>query len=223
MPSTAHPGGGVGALPNGSSHPDLLFQPHDMHLSGSELPDPSVWQALGRQATMDPFSVGEDMNIDSVGLDFYAQNGFDCRKDINEETGAAILGPVISFSSTVLRSQAEASVMGSLIADYIAWLRKVPPGGGGSVNEGPHYVGILETLETRVRELCDSSQSKSNSALRELITALEGIAPPGGAMATRLASLDEELQDQARERAEFFRSRYNICALLTEQARNISQ
>ncbi|KAH6645368.1 hypothetical protein BKA67DRAFT_110990 [Truncatella angustata] len=221
-PSTVHPGGG-GAPLNGSNHPDMLYQQHNLHLSASALPDPSIWQALERQATIAPFSVSDDMNIDPVSLDFYAPNGFNCHRDINEETGAAILGPVTAFSSAVLRNQAEASVMGSLIADYIAWLRKVPPGGGGSVNEGPHYVGILETLETRVRELCDTSQSRSSSALRELVTALEGIAPPGGAMATRLASLEDELQKEAQERAKFFRSRYNICALLTEQARNMSQ
>lgn len=164
------------------------------------------------------------MSIDPVGLDLYAQNGFDSSpSNISEDTGTAILEPVISFSSTVLRSQAEASVMGSLIADYIAWLRKVPPSGGGSVNEGPHYVGILETLEARVRELCENNQSKSSSALQELVTSLKGIAPPGGSMATRLTGLGDELQEEARKHAEFFRSRYNICALLTEQASKISK
>lgn len=180
-------------------------------------------QALQRQATIAPFSVSEDMNIDPGSLDFYPQNGFGCHRDFDEETGAAILGPVTTFSSAVLRNQSEASVMGSLVADYIAWLRKVPPGGGAPINEGPHYVSILETLETRVRELCDMSQSRTSSALQELVISLEQIAPPGGAMAARLTSLEDELQKEAHEHSEVFRSRYNICALLTEQARNISK
>ncbi|KAF3011505.1 hypothetical protein E8E14_008236 [Neopestalotiopsis sp. 37M] len=227
-PSTMHQGvgggGGVGAPSSVSNHTDLLYQQQNLHPSGPDLSDPSIWQTLERQTTMAPFGVlGEDMNIDPVGLDFYPHSGFDSHRNISEETGAAILGPVTAFSSAVLRNQAESSVMGSLIADYIAWLRKVPPGGGGSVNQGPHYVGILETLETRVRELCDTSQSRSSSALQELVAALKVVAPPGGAMATRLDGLEDELQKEAAERAEFFRSRYNICALLTEQARNMSQ
>ncbi|KAK6066873.1 hypothetical protein SCUP234_11628 [Seiridium cupressi] len=222
MPSTVNPSEGFGALPNESNQPDLLYQQHNLHLSGSEVLDPSIWQSLERPVTVAPFSVNEDMNIDTVSFDFHPQSGFDCHRDVNEETGATILGPVAAFSSTVFRNQAEASVMGSLVADYIAWLRKVPPGGGAPVNEESHYVAILETLETRVRELCDTTQSKTRSALQELVTALEEIAPPGSAMATRLTNLEDELLKEAQERSELFRSRYNICALLKEQAHNIS-
>ncbi|KUI54259.1 hypothetical protein VP1G_01689 [Cytospora mali] len=113
--------------------------------------------------------------------------------------------------------------MASVVADYIAWLRKAPPGGGvPTASQNPVYLGMLETLESRLRELCDMSQSRSNSALRELVSALEAIAPPGGAMAAKLGSLEEVLQKEARERAQVFRSRYNLCALLSEQSRNTS-
>jgi hypothetical protein len=165
------------------------------------------------------------MNIDPLHLDFYSQDvdGFGLQKVIGEETGAAILGPVTSFASAMFRGRAEASVMASVVADYISWLRKAPPGGGvPSPAESPVYLGMLETLETRLRELCDMSRSSSNNALRELVAALEAIAPPGGAMATRLASLEGDIQKEARERAEVFRSRYNPCALLSEQCRNTS-
>ncbi|ETS88150.1 hypothetical protein PFICI_01978 [Pestalotiopsis fici W106-1] len=222
-PSAVHLGGrDVDAPVNPSRETDLLYQEQDLHPADQDLSDPPMWPTLEEHAQFE--ANGEHMNIDPVGLDFYVSNAnvTDYHKNISEETGTAILGPVVAFSSAVLRNQAEASVMGSLIADYIDWLRKVPPGGGGSVNQGPHYVGILETLETRVRELCDTSQSRSSSALSELITALKGVAPPDGALAARLDGLEDELQKEACERAEFFRSRYNICALLTEQARNIS-
>lgn len=219
LPPTTH-----SELHSGSNHPDLLNQPQDLHLFGSVPIDPSIWQAMeGQNSTIAPFSVSEDTNIDPMNLDLYAPTGFDRHRAIDEQTGAAILGPITTFSSAVLRNQAEASVMGSLIADYIAWLRKVPSGGGTPLNEGSHYVSILDTLETRVRELCEMNQSRSSSALRELITALEEIAPQGGAIATRLASLEGELKKETQERAASFRSRYNICALLTEQARNLSQ
>ncbi|KAL9477692.1 hypothetical protein ACSS6W_007533 [Trichoderma asperelloides] len=73
------------------------------------------------------------------------------------------------------------------------------------------------TLETRLRELCDVSQSNNKSALEELVTALEEIAPPGRTTAMRLATLEEDLSKEVQERAEFFRTRYTPCALLKEQ------
>ncbi|KAK6215896.1 hypothetical protein LQW54_004076 [Pestalotiopsis sp. IQ-011] len=108
--------------------------------------------------------------------------------------------------------------MGSLIADDIAWLGNVPSGGGGSINQGRHCVGILETLETRVRELCDTNRSRSSSALQEMVAALKDVAPPGGAMAERLDKLEDEVKKEAADHTEFFRARCNICALMTEQA-----
>ncbi|KKY35450.1 putative c6 zinc finger domain protein [Diaporthe ampelina] len=150
------------------------------------------------------------MNIDPSDTVFYAQDGFTPRSGINEETGAAILEPVTRFTSAIFRSQAETLVMASVVADYIAWLRKAPPGGGiPTVDESPVYLGMLDNLEIRLRELCEMSQSRSAEALRELVAALGAIAPAGGAMAARLGNLEGDLQREAQERAEVFRSRYN--------------
>lgn len=161
------------------------------------------------------------MNIDSFDASVYPQDMLAPRRGVDEDTGAAILGPITRFSSAIFRAQAETLVMASVVADYIAWLRKAPPGGGiPNVSESPVYLGMLDNLEVRLRELCEMSQSRSTSALRELVSDLGAIAPPGGEMAARLDSLEEDLQREARGRAEVFRSRYNPCALLSEQARN---
>lgn len=177
-----------------------------------------------RENELSIFPLDQYMNIDSTNLDFYPQDGFAPQRGIDEETGLAILEPVTKFSSAIFRAQAETTVMASVVADYIAWLRKAPPGGGiPTATESPVYLGMLDNLEIRLRELCEMSHSSNADALRELVTDLEALAPPGGAMAARLGSLEDDLRKEAQERAEVFRSRYNPCALLSEQSRNTSQ
>lgn len=181
-------------------------------------------QTPGKENALPLFPMDEYMNIDSFNLDFYPRNIFSPQRGIDEATGAAILEPVTKFSSAIFQTQAETLVMASVVADYIAWLRKAPPGGGiPTVTESPVYLGMLDNLETRLRELCEMSQSRSSGALKELVAALGAIAPPGGTMAERLGSLEDDLQKEAQQRAEVFRSRYNPCALLSEQSRNTSQ
>lgn len=180
-------------------------------------------QALGADNGLPLFPMDDYMNIDPTNAHFYAQDGFDPPRGIDEKTGAAILDPVSKFSSAIFRTQAETLVMASVVADYIAWLRKAPPGGGiPSAAESPVYLGMLDNLEIRLRELCEMSQSRSTDALQELVAALQALAPPGGGMAARLGSLEEDLQKEAQQRAEVFRSRYNPCALLSQQSRNTS-
>lgn len=178
----------------------------------------------GRENGFSILPIDEFMNIDSSNLDFYPRNMFSPHRGIDEDTGAAILEPVTKFSSAIFRTQAETLVMASVVADYIAWLRKAPPGGGiPTATESPVYLGMLDNLEIRLRELCEMSQSRSTGALQELVAALGALAPTGGAMAARLGSLEENLQREAQERAEVFRSRYNPCALLSQQSSNTSQ
>lgn len=200
----------------------------NLHTSGPGLRDQSQsmvdLQPPERENELPLFPLDQYMNIDSTNLDFYPQDGFAPQRGIDEETCLAILEPVTKFSSAISRTQAETMVMASVVADYIAWLRKAPPGGGiPTATESPVYLGMLDNLESRLRELCEKSQSSNSGALHELVTDLEALAPPGGAMAARLGSLEEDLQKEARERAEVFRLRYNPCALLSEQSRNTSQ
>lgn len=181
-------------------------------------------QTAGRDNDLPLFPIDGYMNIDSSNFDFYPQDGLGLQRGIDEETGAAILEPVTRFSSAIFRTQAETLVMASVVADYIAWLRKAPPGGGiPTAKESPVYLGMLDNLEIRLRELCEMSQSRSTDALKELVAALGAMAPPGGTMAARLGSLEEDLQKEAQERAEVFRSRYNPCALLSQQADKTSE
>lgn len=215
---------------NAQAAPPSTVQYHEQALQPSSSGPREASQANasqripGEDDEFPVFSINDYMNIDALNPVVYPQDGFGPHRELDEDTGAAILEPVKKFSSAIFRNQAETLVMASVVADYIAWLRKAPPGGGiPNVSESPVYLGMLDNLEIRLRELCEVSQSRSTGALRELVSDLGAIAPPGGAMASGLGSLEEDLQKEARERAEVFRSRYNPCALLSEQARNNSE
>ncbi|KAG8164269.1 hypothetical protein KVR01_006187 [Diaporthe batatas] len=202
------------AVPTQSSSSGPIFQ---------DSPQAAIDQPAQRRqcaALIGPFQ-GDgdlDMSMDPNGLDFFPHDSFVFQRGLSEEGGAAVLEPLKSFTSAVFRSQAEQSVMATVVADYLAWLRKAPPGGGiPAAAENPVYLGMLETLEKRLRELCDASRSRGGAAVRELVAALEAVAPPGGAMAARLGSLEEDVQKEALEHAAEFRARYNPCALLSKQ------
>lgn len=211
--------GGNGLDP--SYHPGL--QPHRRRSREPSQPL-NHRQTPGAENEMPLFPMDEYMNVDPINANFYPQDGSGPPKGIDEETGTAILDPVSKFSSAIFCTQAETLVMASVVADYIAWLRKAPPGGGiPSAAESPVYLGMLDNLEIRLRELCEMSQSRSTGALKELVANLQAVVPPGGAMAAKLGTLEEDLQKEAQQRAEVFRSRYNPCALLSEQSRNTSQ
>ncbi|KAJ0108706.1 hypothetical protein J7T55_011196 [Diaporthe amygdali] len=218
---------GVGDAVNKGNDSDLVYRQQSLETSGPDSRGPpqviTTQQAPARECDLPSFPMDDGMNIDPSDIGFYPQDGLGFQTEINENIGAAFLEPITRFSSAVFRSQAETSVMASVVAEYIAWLRKAPPGGGmPTARESPVYLGMLETLETRLQELCDMSKSRSVVALRELVAALEALAPAGGAMAVRLASLEDDVEKEARERAEVFRSRYNPCALLSQQSGNTS-
>lgn len=207
--------------------------------------EPTQTAISQQQSALSQLPVDGDMILDSSDIDFNAQSepfvqGRDnqlrhrAMRDwswslpvpagdteeaprISEETGAVILDTVAQFSSAVFRSQADACGMATSVADYIVWLQNAPQGGNGMMNNDPIYMALLGTLDTRLRELCDVSQSSNKSALQELVAALEKIAQPGGTTAMRLATLEEDLSKQVQKRAEFFRTRYTPCALLKEQ------
>ncbi|KAG6354970.1 hypothetical protein INS49_004051 [Diaporthe citri] len=123
---------------------DLLHNQQDLHTSG---PGPRE-QSQPLADLQNLFPIDEYINIDSSSLDFYPQNGLGPQRGFDEATGAAILEPVTKFSSAIFQTQAETLVMASVVADYIAWLRKAPPGGGIPAGaESPVYLGMLDNLD----------------------------------------------------------------------------
>ncbi|RYP73827.1 hypothetical protein DL771_003405 [Monosporascus sp. 5C6A] len=141
---------------------------------------------------------------------------------ISEDAGAAILDPLLAFCSSVVRRQCEMSGVASAVADYVAWIRNIPQSGASPATSSV-YKTMLENIEIRVRELIEIAEAGHPPSFREMLVALERSAPPGGSMASRLASLEEELQRQVHDHSHFFQTRYDACRRLAEQGRESPQ
>jgi hypothetical protein len=140
------------------------------------------------------------------------------------ETGDNISAPVAAllaeFSSSVFHSQAEIAGMSSAVADYIAWMRKVPTG-IAPPNTSLVYVNVLEAVENRLREMREIAQTRPRAAFRDMVASLQAIGPVGTSVCESLAHLEKEFDKQSADVANFFQTRYNACAALSEQAQNV--
>ncbi|KAI1182240.1 hypothetical protein F5B17DRAFT_435844 [Nemania serpens] len=122
-----------------------------------------------------------------------------------------ILAELTAFGMVVFSTQAEIAGISSVVAEYLEWLRRSPPTNGqGTPKANP---AVLETLETRVRELNALAGARHMDAWRQSVNRLERI-PGVGPM---LNLFDNEMQRRSGETAEFFHTGYDICSPLAEQ------
>ena len=140
----------------------------------------------------------------------------------SDDIGAALFTHLSAFSSTVFRNQSEISGIAFAVAEYIAWMRKVPPG-VVPPNANLVYLGVLETIENRLRELREIAQTRHHAAFREMMAAIEGLGLLGSGAALNLRELDKELQKGTADLLHFFQTRYNASALLSDQVQNMPQ
>ncbi|KAG7287445.1 hypothetical protein NEMBOFW57_006956 [Staphylotrichum longicolle] len=142
------------------------------------------------------------------------------------ETADDISQPIASllaeFSSSVFQSQAEIAGISSAVADYIAWMRRVPKG-NAPPNTSLVYVNVLEAVESRLREMREIAQTRPRAAFRDMVAALQTLGPAGASVCDSLGQLEEVFERQSAEVASFFQTRYNACAALTEQTQNIDR
>ncbi|KAI0202893.1 hypothetical protein F4808DRAFT_61362 [Astrocystis sublimbata] len=125
-----------------------------------------------------------------------------------------ILAELTAFSMVVFNTQAEIAGISSVVAEYLEWMRK--SGLMTDTSQGPSPkpdCAVLEALETRLRELNALAGTRHLEAWRQSVHRLERL-PGVGAM---LNLFDTEMQRRSGETAEFFQTRYNICASLPEQ------
>ncbi|KAI0142939.1 hypothetical protein GGR57DRAFT_371612 [Xylariaceae sp. FL1272] len=122
-----------------------------------------------------------------------------------------ILAELTAFGMVVFNTQAEIAGISSVVAEYLEWMRKAPPG-QGSPKDNP---AVLEALERRIRELNALANAKHVEAWRRSVQRLERL-PGVGAM---LNIFDGEMQRRSAETAEFFHTSYDICSPLTDQIR----
>ncbi|KAI1261885.1 hypothetical protein F5Y18DRAFT_189016 [Xylariaceae sp. FL1019] len=122
-----------------------------------------------------------------------------------------ILAELTAFGMVVFNTQAEIAGISSVVAEYLEWMRKAPPG-QGSPKENP---AVLEALERRIREVNALANAKHMEAWRRSVQRLEKL-PGVGAM---LNIFDGEMQRRSAETADFFHTNYDICSTLPEQIR----
>ncbi|KAI1312021.1 hypothetical protein F5Y03DRAFT_262238 [Xylaria venustula] len=124
-----------------------------------------------------------------------------------------ILAELTAFGMAVFNTQAEIAGISSVVAEYLEWMRKAPPMANGQGSSPKANPAVLETLETRVRELNALANSRHMEAWRQSFNRLERL-PGVGAM---LNLFDNEMQRRSGETAEFFHTNYDICSPLNEQ------
>lgn len=134
-----------------------------------------------------------------------------------KETSAAVVDAVAAYGSSVIRRECEVVGVATAVADYIAWVRKVPSTGAPPITNSV-YQQMMANIEVRVRELIEIAQQRHEGPLRDLLGALEGSS--SGAVAARVASLEADFQRQLRDHTHFFETNYDACKRLSDQARN---
>ncbi len=139
----------------------------------------------------------------------------ECADDITPRMASLLA----DFSASVFQSQAEIAGISSAVAEYIAWMRKVPAG-IAPPNTSLVYVNVLEAVEDRLRETREIAQTRPRAAFRDMVAALQALGPAGASMCDSLAHLEEDFERQSADVANFFQTRYNACAALSEQRQN---
>ncbi|KAG8164105.1 hypothetical protein KVR01_006023 [Diaporthe batatas] len=141
-----------------------------------------------------------------------------------EKTAEEIAGPILNhisvFSTAVFRHQAEICGIAGVLSEYVAWLRRSPPGvspsGANSV-----YSNVLETIEARLRELREIAESRHVGSFHDLAVGVRELVPAGSTHSHAIGDLERDLQKQAADLSHFFKTRYNACSMLSEQLRSM--
>ncbi|KAJ5629028.1 hypothetical protein N7490_011256 [Penicillium lividum] len=140
------------------------------------------------------------------------------RSDSNISEGVA--AHVADFSLAIFNTQAEINGIALAVADYIAWMRKIPAG-MTPPNTTLVFPNSLETVEERLREIGEMAQTKPRAAFQEMMGGIQRLEPAGAPVYSSLSGLEEKFEKQSADVAKAFSMRYNACALMSEQASNL--
>ncbi|KAI0105149.1 hypothetical protein F4776DRAFT_647445 [Hypoxylon sp. NC0597] len=107
--------------------------------------------------------------------------------------------------SEIFIAQADISGLSSAVAEYLSWARKTP--GIGEISL------ILETLETRVRELNHMASTRHWAAFKHMCASAGKIQP----VQNQLRRIEMDLTAKTMKAMELFHGNYDICSPLSEQ------
>lgn len=139
----------------------------------------------------------------SSSLSLYSTNKSD-QVEHAEKLGR-IVAEFQAFSSAIFRTQVEIAAISSAVAEYLAWVRKVP-----GMPRTPNSAAVLETLEVRIRELHDMAENRHWAAWRQMIEKLDG-------METQLSVFGSEMQRLTAERLQHLHTSYDVGKAMQEQ------
>lgn len=123
-----------------------------------------------------------------------------------------IMAELGSLWSTLSTTQAEIAGISSIMAEYLAYMRKPLMAAAGYAGNG-HNQALLGTLEKRAREIREMAATKHMEAWSQLYERLGAVESIGEQLQQLMASSES----RAHETAHFFRSSYDIRVALDEQ------
>ena len=140
---------------------------------------------------------------------------------LDEATAAGVASQLKTFSMAVFEGQLELAGMASALAEYIAWMSKVPSS-ANPPNTKLVFSQVLDTIQERLTEMSDLARTKHHEPFRQMVATLEKLPPPQGDVITKgLANVEEDARKREAEVFKFFQTRYNACALLSEQSQRM--
>lgn len=126
-------------------------------------------------------------------------------KDQSGDNNSRTLVELQAFSSAIFATQADIAGIASAVAEYLAWVRKLP-----GMPRKPNCAAVLDILETRVRELHEMAETRHWAAWRQTLERLD-------VTGTESSTFETEIRNRIAETAEYFHARYDIARAMEEQ------
>lgn len=119
---------------------------------------------------------------------------------------------LMKFCASVLATQAEMAGISSVVAEYLAWVRKKPsrPATGAALEA--NWAVILETLESRVQELHTMAETRHRVFWEEMVAKLKNDGSDA-----QLSAFEAEVRGRTEKIKQFFQESYDVSIPLPEQ------
>ena len=133
--------------------------------------------------------------------------------DPHHQERQRMLSSFTGFATAAFSTQAEIAGIGSVVAEYLAWVRKTPGRMGRGAAADANWMGVLETLEMRVREVHDMAETRNWAAWEGMMNdmprteALEGV----------LHACEGQVHERTEKIRRFFQECYDVNSALSEQ------
>lgn len=138
-------------------------------------------------------------------------SSFQTQQQEMRSSSQQLLAHVQNFSTAIFITQTQIAGVSSAVAEYLAWLRQ-----NSTLPKVPtDSLAVLETLETRVREVHEMAEEKHWVAWKQLVEQLHGI--DGGSCSEALGEMEAVMRQRTAEAAQDFHDNYDVGKTVQEQ------